>query len=293
METGASHHAASTGLLDALRGLTSPPHFAPRAASVSGVAYAQHRQGIAALGDVYLPDGPGPFASVVLVHGGGFVLGSRRMKPMRFLATRLAEAGIATFVIDYRMLFRGGGLREATDDVATAIAFWHSETSRYNLRADAISVMGLSAGATLAMLGSAAAPRGTVQRAIPIFGAHDLSLVRGRRAGVLLTLLTGSRDRHQWRSKSPVVVAAKLEIPVLVIHGTADRLVPFAQARCMEAQRVADGLPVTVLAIDNAPHGFFNRADLLPYAEHAMTGILEFLQAAPQHCPVVRSLPYR
>ena len=41
-------------------------------------------------------------ASVVLVHGGGFVLGSRQMKPMRYLAAQARRGRLSVFAFDYR-----------------------------------------------------------------------------------------------------------------------------------------------------------------------------------------------
>ena len=59
-----------------------------------------------------------PAPRCVLVHGGGFVIGSRDMKPMRFLAAKLVGAGLTVCAVDYRMIFRGGRLDEAVDDVS-------------------------------------------------------------------------------------------------------------------------------------------------------------------------------
>jgi len=45
------------------------------------------------------------------VHGGGFTVGSRAMKPMRLLATACRRAGWASLTFDYRLVPRGGGAR--------------------------------------------------------------------------------------------------------------------------------------------------------------------------------------
>ena len=81
------------------RARTSPRHRAPRV-------------------DVYLPPGHGPWPSVVLVHGGGFLIGSRQMKPIRYLSTHLTQAGFAVAAVDYRLVGRGGRLHRAVEDVA-------------------------------------------------------------------------------------------------------------------------------------------------------------------------------
>ena len=149
----------SSGILRSLWDLASPPAFTPRLANVEGVCYSDRPGGgVAPLADIYLPDGRGPHPSVLLIHGGGFVIGSRHMKPVRYLATRLCEAGIAATAIDYRLIFRGGRLAEALADVDAAARWWNAASECYGIDPKRTAVAGFSAGATLAVLAAAAAP---------------------------------------------------------------------------------------------------------------------------------------
>src|SRR5262245_66609678 len=52
--------------------------------------------------DAFVPEGPGPFPTCILVHGGGFVRGDKQtyIKP---LFGPLSEAGFAWFTINYRL----------------------------------------------------------------------------------------------------------------------------------------------------------------------------------------------
>ena len=52
--------------------------------------------------DAFVPDGPGPFPTCILVHGGGFVRGDKQtyIKP---LFAPLSEAGFTWFTINYRL----------------------------------------------------------------------------------------------------------------------------------------------------------------------------------------------
>jgi alpha-L-fucosidase 2 len=52
--------------------------------------------------DLHVPDGPGPFPSAILVHGGGFDEGSKSTN-VQPLFDVLANAGFAWFGIDYRL----------------------------------------------------------------------------------------------------------------------------------------------------------------------------------------------
>src|ERR1017187_5671241 len=69
--------------------------------------------------DLHGPDGPGPFAAAVLIHGGGFDEGSKSTN-VRPLFEPLSDAGFAWFSIDYR-LAPAVHFPEAIEDVNGAI----------------------------------------------------------------------------------------------------------------------------------------------------------------------------
>ncbi len=214
-------------------------------------------RGIEPLADLYLPSPAARTgASVVLVHGGGFVIGSRRMLPIRYLASRLVTAGVGVCAVDYRMIFRGGRLDEALDDVRAAFSFWTGLAGRYDLDPGRASLVGLSAGATLAML-TAAREELAVHRLVSVFGLYELQHLRGPLASVVPRLLFRTADRERWSERSPRG-SAQTSIPTLLLHGTADGLVPVDHARRLAAHREALGLPTKLVIYPGAPHGFFN-----------------------------------
>jgi acetyl esterase len=208
---------------------------------------------IAPLADIYVPQRSAG-ASVVLVHGGGFVIGSRRMKPMRYLTAQLHAAGIAVCAIDYRMIFRGGRIDEAIRDVRDAFEFWSSRTETLGLDPRRVSLVGLSAGATLALLAAARIQDGRLASIAACFGLYDAEHLRG--PGELLPrLLFRTRDRTAWRLP---LSAPQTAAQTLLLHGTDDGLVPVEQARRLAAHRESLGLPTKLVVYDGAPHGFFN-----------------------------------
>jgi acetyl esterase/lipase len=239
------------------------------------------RRTIAPLADIYVPPRPHG-ASAVLIHGGGFVIGSRRMKPMRYLTAKLVDAGIAVCAIDYRMIFRGGRIDEATADVRDAFAFWVRRSQSLGLDPERISLVGLSAGATLAMLAASQiddvpsrkptgsnATIGGLASVVACFGLYDAAHLRG--PGELLPrLLFASADRNTWRLPH---TAPQPSAPTLLLHGTDDGLVPVQQARRLAAHRESLGLPTKLVVYEGAPHGFFNLP--VPAAAAATTEIIE------------------
>ena len=265
----------SSGILRSLWNLASPPAFTARLAQAEGVRYADRPGGgVPPLVDVYLPDEPGPHASVLVIHGGGFVIGSRRMKPVRYLATRLCEAGIAAAVIDYRLIFRGGRLGEALADVDAAARWWNAASESYGIDPQRTVVAGFSAGATLALLAAAAAP-GRFHRIVSFFGVYDFNYLNGRLATLMRQLLLQSRDREVWARHSPLA-RCTMPTPLLLLHGTADTLVPIEHARRLQARRNELGLPVELIEYPGIPHGFLNDATL-PESQAAADAVIRFV----------------
>lgn len=267
-------------MLDALLSLYGPAHFEEPRVTEPDVAYrAQHGRGVAPLADLYLPTAGGTGASAVLVHGGGFVIGSRRMKPMRFLASRLLASGIAVCSIDYRLAFRGGRLEEGVRDVLSALTFFRGRAAHLGLDTTRISLVGLSAGATLAMLAASRAEPGAVHRLVSVFGLYEFDHLRGPLARVIPRLVLGTNARSSWHARSPRG-ASQPSAPTLLLHGTADGLVPVAQARRLAAHRESLGLPTKLVVIEGAPHGFFNTAS--EACEQGAREIVAFVGAAEE-----------
>lgn len=224
------------------------------------------------LADCYVPREP-TGASVVLVHGGAFVFGSRRMKPVRFVASQLCGAGIAVCAIDYRLIFRGGRLVEALDDVSAAVAFWQERSVWLGLDPARISIAGFSAGATLAMLAASREPG--ISRVVGCFGLYDVDHLRGRVAELLPRLLLRSPHRPHWEERLPAR-ASHSPAPTLLLHGTGDGVVPVEQSQRLASAREARGFPTKLVIYPDAPHGFFN----VPSAarDEGVREIIEFVR---------------
>jgi len=244
-------------LLRSLRSLRGAPPVVipPTHADVRYRDGMLRRGAIEPLADLYVPAAPNG-ASVVLVHGGGFVIGSRRMKPMRYLIAKLVEAGVAVCSVDYRMIFRGGRLDEATADVIDAFEFWSGRTTALGLDPGRVSLVGLSAGATLSMLAAARLDNGRLRSVASAFGLYDVAHLRGP-AGLLPRLLLGTADRGRWSSRLPRH-GHQTSAPTLLLHGSQDELVPVDQARQLAAHREMLGLPTKLVIYDAVAHDFFN-----------------------------------
>lgn len=276
MEAPPKHHVGVAPLLQAVHSLVTPPAFAALEPNHAGLCYRPRPwpAGVAPRVDVYLPATPGPHPSVLLVHGGAFVIGSRAMKPMRFLASRLVREGYAVASMDYRLLFRGArALDHGVSDVQAALTWWWEQRERFDLDPSALSLAGLSAGATLSLLaaGASAVP---LARVVSVFALYDLSGLSGRLPRLLGRLL-GRGSPERLREASPLQQPL-FPAPLTVLHGTADGLTPVEQAQRYVARRREADLPTELHLYEGQPHGFFNEATL-PIAEQAFGDLLAAL----------------
>lgn len=245
------------GVVHALWTLATPARFEP------ATPVAEVRVGHC-LADIYLPAHPAdavePFRSLVVVHGGAWVLGHRAMKPTRLLARRLIDRGVAVVSVDYRLLGQGAiRLADQVHDVRAALRWWRDAAPRWGADPGRITVAGASAGGTLALLALSEEPPETAAQAVGLFGAYDLSSLGGLLGATLPPLLFHTRDRSHWRARSPIV--RHCPQPLTMLHGTADRLVPYRQAQALDRARADAGLATTLHSYEGAEHAFFNHPD--------------------------------
>lgn len=118
----------------------------------SDVAYANVSP--AQMMDIYLPEGEGPFPVVVLIHGGAFKMGDKRMETQN--AEALVSKGYAAASINYRL--SGEAKYPAQiEDCKAAVRFLRANAKKYHLNPGKIGSWGSSAGGNLsAMLGTSA-----------------------------------------------------------------------------------------------------------------------------------------
>ena len=220
--------------------------------------------------DLHIPDGTGPFAAVILVHGGAWVAGDR-INSVQPLFQPLSEAGFAWFSISYRLagdVVRnpiGAALQLGTaeNDVRQAVAFVKQHASDYRVNPNKIALIGESAGGQLACMAALRpAPGGAVQGVVAFYTPSDLaSLVRTSNMipddvrdavkGTLIddALMVGLTEF------SPINYVSATAPPFLLIHGTDDTVVPIAQSErfCDKLRTAAVGCEL--YRVEGGGHG--------------------------------------
>jgi acetyl esterase/lipase len=237
--------------------------------------------------DVYVPRTPGPHATVLHIHGGGWVGGSRESVLLR--AMPYLEMGFAVVNASYR-LGQVEPAPAAVEDCLCALRWIVRNAKEYAFDVNRIVVTGYSAGGHLALTtGMIPASQGldrqcpgteplAVAGIVNWYGITDVpDLLDGQNIRSYAVQWLGSlpeRDRLEVaRRVSPLTYVRKELPPVLTIHGDADPTVPYAHATKLHAALQKAGARSELVTIPNGRHGNFPAADQL----RAMDAVRAFL----------------
>jgi dipeptidyl aminopeptidase/acylaminoacyl peptidase len=203
-----------------------------------------HRPGSSALG----PEARPPL--LVLVHGGPTDQATAGWQPR---VNYFVERGWAVLRPDHHgSTGHGRAYREALDggwgelDVIDTAAGIEAATKRGWCEPGRVAIMGGSAGGFTTLLVCARFGR-LVRAGVSLFGVtnlFDLAETTHRLESRYLDHLVGElpRDARRYHERSPVTQAGAIDVPLLVLQGDADKVVPPAQAQALvDAVRAGGG----------------------------------------------------
>ena len=198
------------------------------------------------LAELFLPEGDGPFAVVVVVHGGYWRARWDRTLMSR-LCRDLAERGLAAWNVEYRRVGNGGGWPETFLDVAAVVDLLADVEAPLEL--GRVGAVGHSAGGHLALW---AAGRHRLPEGAPGAGPRVRPRAVVSQAGVAdlrLALVTPPSDeptRALLGNDARLELASPRElVPLgaaqLVLHGERDDTVSLEISRSYAAATRAAG----------------------------------------------------
>lgn len=233
--------------------------------------------------DVYLPTGPGPHATVIWVHGGGWQTGD---EDDMWNVSRLVCAGFAVASIDYRL--SGEAIFPAAiEDVQTAVRFLRVSAARFELDPERFAIFGSSAGGHLAALHGTSAGVAALEGAalgnpdvssavraviawyppVDFARADEQLLAQGCDPSEAVhgqpdsgeSLLVGCAVSDpacaaQVMAANPITYVDVRDPPFLLIHGTEDCTVPRAQSALLATALRAHGVCVAERSLLGAGH---------------------------------------
>jgi acetyl esterase/lipase len=279
---------------------SGPARFHPPPAPTLRADGSQHFSGVtyAAPGgyrplqlDVLVPATDPPAPLVVWIHGGAWMVGDRRYLPETLrpgqLFDELLAAGLAVATIDYRHAAEAP-FPAQLHDAKAAVRYLRAHADQLGINTSRIGIWGESAGGHLAALVALTAgntnlegahgvvgPSSAVDVVVDWYGVSDLTTmprmtpppeVAAMRPPELLiapedVLLAGVDDAGR-ADASPVNHVSADAPPFLLVHGTADWLVPFAQSRLLTTALEAAGASVELVPVAGAEHIFLGCPDI-------------------------------
>ncbi len=219
--------------------------------------------------DASVPDGTGPFPVAILVHGGGWSRGDKAgsstpgdSADITPWFEPLTAANFTWFSINYR-LAPEHRWPACFDDVQTAIRWVKAHAAEFKGDPGHIALFGHSAGGQLVCLAAVLAGEDTRVQAVVGCAAvtnHEQDLVQ--RGGLSTSLqklhnqpmevTAGSRSiLHETSAINHIRAGLP---PFLLIHGDADKSVPYQQSLDFQAGLRAAGVVCDLITIKGAPH---------------------------------------
>lgn len=250
--------------------------------------------------DVYrAPQGSRPAPAIIVIHGGGFEMGSKGNPDG---LEELRAAGFAVVAINYRYSSEAVWPAQR-DDVADAIRHVRANAERYGIDPERLGVWGASAGGHLAatagiMLANDPATR--VQAVVDWFGPIDFALMdadmQASGNGGSQTLSADSPEsrligasvsqqpERAARASPRVALAALGEAailpPFLIMHGARDPLIAPRQSQRLAAAITARGGEADLVILPRGTHGGGD------FAEPAATArVVAFFERTLQSTP--------
>jgi acetyl esterase/lipase len=172
--------------------------------------------------DLAMPENFGPQVrpALVIIHGGGWSGGDKRDRPYRSMLLDYALKGYVVISVNYR-LTREAPLPACIEDCKCAVRWLKAHVQEYRVDPKRIVAYGHSAGAHLVLMLGLAGPEAGLE------GDGGWNEYNSRVAAVAagsppteLPAMFGDPQKH-----SPLTYVTADAVPMLLIQGTADRIV--------------------------------------------------------------------
>lgn len=231
--------------------------------------------------DIYYPEQrtKEPLPLIVHIHGGGWMGGSKYPCDVRAMTTQ----GYVVASVEYRFS-QTAKFPAQIQDCQASIRWLRANAQRYNINPEKIGVIGGSAGGHLAALVGVTGDKkvfaaiggnedlsDAVQCVCDIFGPKNFATVmeqadEDKNVRNIFKFNTPSdpyseliganlSDKEKTAAVSPITYVDKNSPPTLILHGTHDALVPFAQSEEFEVAMKKHGSPVWLQKFPGAGHG--------------------------------------
>lgn len=214
-----------------------------------------------------------PQPTLVYIHGGGWIYGTKETSVLQFLP--FLEKGWRVVNVEYRMASNSLA-PAAVEDTRCALRWVFRNAKQWNFDVSKIVLTGHSAGGHLSLI-TGMLPDGSgldnncygdeklhVAAIINWYGITDVNdLIQGQNLKNYAVMWMGSQPDAAEIAKrvSPLTYVRKDLPPILTIHGDKDDVVPYSQATRLKDALDKVKVKNQLLTIKGGGHGGFSQAD--------------------------------
>lgn len=242
--------------------------------------------------DIWYPrDNPNPTPTLVYIHGGGWIFGSKEGAVYQFLP--YLERGWRVVNVEYRMASNSLA-PGAVEDTRCALRWIYRNAKQWNFDTSKIVLTGHSAGGHLSLI-TGMLPDGTpldnrcyadakygdvpmkVAAIVNWYGISDVNdLIQGPNLKNYAVMWMGAMPNaaEVARSVSPLTYVRAGLPPIISVHGDKDDVVPYTQAIRLHDALTKTGDINKLVTVKGGGHGMFAQSDY----ETAFVEIWKFLK---------------
>jgi acetyl esterase len=227
--------------------------------------------GISLKADVYYPlDKTKTYPGIALVHGGGWISGSRDNE--KYMAQELASRGYVAIAVGYR-LADTAKYPAGVEDIEQALKWVKKNRKKYSLNQHKMAVLGESAGAQIATLVGVKS-KNKMSAIINIDGIVSFIHPEAEESTYASYWLGGDREVNlkKWTEASPLEYVNKNTPPTLFINSSQPRF--HAGRDDMMKKLKSFTIPTEFHEIKDTPHSFWSAE---PWFTETLNYTVEFL----------------
>jgi acetyl esterase/lipase len=229
--------------------------------------------------DIWYPrDNPNPTATLVYIHGGGWIFGTKEGSVYQLLP--YLERGWRVVNVEYRMA--GNSLAPGSvEDTRCALRWIYRNASQYKFDTSKIVITGHSAGGHLSLI-TGMLPDGTaldnrcyadakygdvpmkVAAIVNWYGISDVNdLIQGPNLKNYAAMWMGSMPNapEVAKSVSPLTYVRTGLPPIITIHGDRDDVVPYSHATRLHDALAKTGNVNKLVTVKGGGHGMFAQSE--------------------------------
>jgi acetyl esterase/lipase len=239
--------------------------------------------------NMYIPKNlakPAPL--LVFIHGGAWAHG-KRSDYLTYLIP-FAQQGYVTATVSYRLVNDSTNTYPAcAEDIRDAVQWFFQNGEKYGYNPDKIALIGGSAGGHLSLLGaygwhpfaekqdSVVASPHKIKAVVDIYGPYDLTTPYSQTQRLVTRFIGHSyKERPDlYREASPMSFLDKTDPPTLILHGTADNLVPISQSDTLKVHLDKLGIPNVYCRVPGWPHTMDLAQRVNDYSRKQMSDFFE------------------